>query len=389
MRPLDGLTVLDLSRLLPGGFATMTLADLGADVVKVEQPGVGDGVRQAPPYAGTGEAALHLLLDRGKRSITCDLRTEEGRGLLLGLARDADVLVESFRPGTLERWGLPDGDLAAANPALVRIALTGYGDVHPRAAEAGHDVNFVATAGLLSLGGGSSGPQLPGGQVADISGALWAVVAVLAALREREVTGRGGRYELSLTDAALTTAAIPASAYAVDGHVPGAGVEWFNGALPSYGVYRCADGRHVAVGALEPVFFQRLCAALGEPDLVELHGQVGRRDEVRSRLAARFAGRTRDEWAGELAGVDACVTPVLDLAEAMARSDAVATVPLGDGSGMAQAGVPFRPAGSEATAGAPRPVRSAPDLGEHTAEVLAGLGLDRSAVAAMRGRGVL
>jgi crotonobetainyl-CoA:carnitine CoA-transferase CaiB-like acyl-CoA transferase len=386
---LAGVTVLDLSRLLPGGFATMVLADLGADVVKVEQPGTGDGVRHEPPVSECGDGALHLLLNRGKRSVTCDLRTEDGRDLLLRLAGQADVLVESFRPGTLARWGLGDDELAAANPRLVRVALTGYGDAHPRAAEAGHDLNFVAVAGLLSLSGDASGPHLPGVQVADLAGGLWAVVAVLAALRERGATGRGQRLELSLTEAALSTTAIPAAALAVDGRVPGAGTEWFNGARPSYGVYACADGRHVAVGSLERVFFTRLCAALGEPDLADLYGDPGRADEVRDRLSVRFRSRTRDEWARHLAEADACVTPVLDLAEAMAQSTSVGPVRLPGGGTMSQVGLPFRTAGSDPGSGAPQPVRPAPGLGEHTAEVLAGLGLDEVAVAAMRERGSL
>ena len=202
--PLHGVRVLDLTRLLPGGFATMTLADLGADVIKVEQPGVGDGSRWAPPYASTGEGALHLLLGRGKRSVTCDLRSDDGRAFFLDLVAGADVLVDSFRPGVLDRLGLGRDALAAANPRLVQVALTGYG---PDDGRAGHDLNYVAQAGLLSLTGDPDQPVVPGTQVADLSGALWAVVAVLAALHERERTGRGQVYDVSLTASALTTMA--------------------------------------------------------------------------------------------------------------------------------------------------------------------------------------
>jgi alpha-methylacyl-CoA racemase len=401
--PLHGVRVLDLTRLLPGGFATMVLADLGADVVKVEQPGAGDGSRWAPPYAATGEGALHLLLGRGKRSVTCDLSGDAGRAVFLDLVRDADVLVDSFRPGVLDRLGVGRAVLAEANPRLVQVALTGYGAEGERAAEAGHDVNYVATAGLLSLTGAAAGPVLPGTQVADLSGALWAVVAVLSALQQRSATGRGQVCDVSLTAAALTTTAIPAAAYAVDGRVPGRGTEWFNGGMAAYGVYRCADGGHVAVGALEPKFFAALCAALGEPDLEPLHLDAARQGELRERLSAIFATRSRDEWAAHFAGTDACVTPVLDLAEAMAASSAVGKVPLRDGSVMAQVGLPFtRAEGGAPSAAAWSPAAEfdgkapgsraghpAPGLGEHTAELLAALGYDAARVAALREAGAV
>ena len=378
---LAGLRVLDLTRLLPGGFATMVLADLGADVVKVEQPGSGDGSRWAPPYAGTGEGALHLLLGRGKRSVTVDLTTDDGRAVFLDLVRGADVVVDSFRPGVLDRLGVGRGVLAEANPRVVQVSLTGYGVDDERADEAGHDVNYVATAGLLSLTGDADRPVLPGTQVADLSGAMWAVVAVLSALRERDRTGCGQVCDVSLTTAALTTTAIPAAAYAVDGRVPGRGSEWFNGGMAGYGVYRCADGGHVAVGALEPKFFTALCKELGVPDLAELHLDPARQDEAHARLVEIFATRSRDEWAHRLAGTDACVTPVLDLAEAMARSTAVRSVPLRDGSTMAQVGLPF--GGPHVGAG------PAPGLGEHTAELLAEIGYGPDRVAALREAGAV
>jgi alpha-methylacyl-CoA racemase len=378
--PLHGVRVLDLTRLLPGGFATMALADLGADVIKVEQPGVGDGSRWAPPYASTGEGALHLLLGRGKRSVTCDLRSDEGRAFFLDLVATADVLVDSFRPGVLDRLDLGRDALAAANPRLVQVALTGYG---PDDGRAGHDINYVAQAGLLSLtGDGPDTPVVPGTQVADLSGALWAVVAVLAALHERERTGRGQLYDVSLTASALTTMAIPAAAHAVDGRVPAAGREWFNGGLAAYGVYRCADGRHIAVGALEPRFFTALCAALDEPSLEEMHLDPARQGELRARLTEIFAGRPRDEWAELLGGVDACVTPVLDLAEAMASSPASRDVALPDGTAMRQVGLPVMWADAERE----KAPAAAPGLGEHTAALLAELGYDDAHVDALRER---
>ena len=361
--PLTGVRVVDLTRLLPGGFATMALADLGAEVVKVEQPWVGDGARWGPPHTPSGEGALHLLLGRGKRSVTCDLRSDDGREQFLALVRTADVLVDSFRPGVLERLRLDRDVLADANPRLVQVALTGYG---PDDRRAGHDVNFVAEAGVLSLNGEDpSRPVVPGTQIADTSGALWAVVAVLAGLQERTRTGKGSTYDVSLTAAALSTLAIPTSALAVDPRVPHAGREWWNGGLAAYGVYRCADGGHVAVGALEPQFFVALADAVGQPELAELHADAGRQEELRNRLADVFSRRTRDEWVAALEGVDACVSPVLDVGEAMDRSPVVVGTTLRDGTPVRQVGLPLTRPGQDWD-----PPGHAPLLGEHTAEVL-------------------
>ena len=364
---LSGMRVLDLTRLLPGGFATMVLADLGADVVKLEQPEVGDATRWAPPYAATGEGALHLLLGRGKRSVVFDLRSDAGHAAFLRLVAAADVLVDSFRPGVLDRLGFGRDVLAEANPRLVHVSLTGYGGDHPRAAEASHDVNYASTAGLLSLTGEPGQPGLLGTQVADYAGALWAVVAVLAGLRERDRTGRGDAYDVSLTAAALTTTAIPASALAVEGRVPGLGTEWFNGATAAYGVYRCSDGGHVAVGALEPGFFAALAAEVGDTSLEPLHLDRERQGELRERLSEVFATRSRDEWTAHFAGSDACVTPVLDLAEALAAAPSVGDATLRDGTAMRQVGLPFTSTGS---GWSPADAASAPNLGEHTAQVL-------------------
>jgi len=312
-----------------------------------------------------------LRVDRGRR------RSDEGRAFFLDLLAGADVLLDSFRPGVLDRLDLGRDVLAAANPRLVQVALTGYG---PHDTRAGHDINFVAQAGVLSLTGDPDRPAVPGTQVADLSGALWAVVAVLAGLHERERTGRGQVYDVSLTASALTTTAIPAAAVAVDGRVPVAGTEWFNGGLAAYGVYRCADGRHVAVGALEPQFFAALSGALDEPSLEEMHLDPARQDELRNGWPRSSWGRARDEWTELLDGVDACVTPVLDLAEAMAASPVGRDAALRDGTVMRQVGLPVTWSGGEPLV-APRP---APGLGEHTAELLAELGYDEARTDVLR-----
>ncbi|MFL6138315.1 MAG: CaiB/BaiF CoA transferase family protein [Frankiaceae bacterium] len=389
--PLAGLRVLDLSRLLPGGYATLVLADLGADVVKVEEPGRGDYLRWMPPFAANGEGGMHLALNRGKRSVTCDLRTPGGREVLLRLAGTADVLVESFRPGVMDRLGLGWEALRAANPALIYVAISGYGADGPLAGQAGHDIDYLAHAGVLSFSGHpATGPWQPGVQVGDLGGGAWpAVVAVLAALRVRERTGTGQFCDIAMTDGLLSWLSIHAGAHAVTGAQPQLGRELLNGGYACYGVYACADGRHVAVGALEPPFFAALLAGLALPELEPWHLDASRQDELRRRIEAAFATRPRDEWVAAFAGTDACVAPVNDLGEALAG-------PVAAARGMVvettlPGGAPFRQLGVvprlAATPG--RPGGPPSPLGADTEEVLRAAGFDAERVRVLRTEGAL
>ncbi|HEU0129601.1 MAG TPA: CaiB/BaiF CoA-transferase family protein [Mycobacteriales bacterium] len=389
--PLAGLRVLDLSRLLPGGYCTLLLADLGADVLKVEEPGKGDYLRWMPPYASTGEGGMHLALNRGKRSLTLNLKTERGRDLLRDLARDADVLVESFRPGVMDRLGVGHAALAEVNERLVYVAVSGYGADGPYADRAGHDVNYLGYAGALSFSGhAATGPWQPGLQIADLGGGgLLAVVAVLTALRVRDATGKGQLCDVSMTDGVVSWLTLHAGAFAATGRPPGPGTELLNGGYACYGVYACADGRHLTVGALEPPFFAALCRALGAEDLLPWHVDPDRQAELRARLEAIFATRTRDEWLDLLVSADCCVGPVNDLAEAFADPQVrargmVAERALADGTAFPELGVVPRLAATPGRTGGP-----APALGADTDAVLAGLGLDADAVAGLRAEGVV
>lgn len=379
---LAGLRVLDLSRLLPGGYATLLLADLGADVIKVEEPGVGDGIRHYPPFRRDGESGAHLALNRGKRSITIDLRTELGRELLTDLAAGSDVLLESFRPGVMDRLGVGYDALHAANPRLIYIAITGYGTDGPYRDVAGHDINYLAHAGALSFSGTADGPHQPGLQIGDLGGGgLMAVVAVLAALHARERSGEGQFCDVSMTDGVLSWLSIHAGSYAVSGDVPRPGGGLLGGGFACYGVYACADGRHVAVGALEPKFFAVLLDGLGLAHLADAHLDPARQDELRATLAAVFASRDRDEWAEVFAERDACVAPVLDVAEALTQPhfrarDMVAA----DGS----LGVVPRLTGTPGRGGA----RPSP-LGADTEAVLLDLGRSPRQIAQLRAAGVI
>jgi alpha-methylacyl-CoA racemase len=318
---LDGVRVLDLSRLLPGGFCSLLMADLGADVVKVEDTGVGDYLRWAEPrYEGaevSAGGAMFLALNRGKRSVRIDLKTAAGREVLLRLSRSADVLLESFRPGVMERLGVGYARLREENPRLVYCAITGYGQDGPFAARAGHDLDYLARVGLLGLTGEPDGPPLqPAGQIADVGGgALTAAFGILAALRERDRSGEGQLVDVSMADGALSWLAMVAARYFADGVAPRRGELELAGGLICYRPYRCADG-WVALGALEPKFWRAWCLGVGREDLVERQFEpVG--SETHRAVEALFAARTRAQWEAFNDEHDCCLEPVLELGEAL------------------------------------------------------------------------
>jgi len=271
-RPLEGIRVLDLSRLLPGPFLTMVLADLGADVVKVEDPKVGDYLRIFPPAKG-GISGRYLAINRGKRSLALDLKDPAGKAAFLRLVAGADVVVESFRPGVLDKLGLGYDVLAGHNPRIVVCSISGYGATGPYVHRAGHDLNYIGLAGVLAMGSERPGgpPAMPGVQIADLAGgALWSATGILAALVGRERTGRGAHLDISMTEGSL--ALLAAELGNLDcGARPTRGTETLNGGLAAYGVYRTADERFVSVGALEPKFWMAFCTAIGRKiDLAEL-----------------------------------------------------------------------------------------------------------------------
>src|SRR4051812_4719628 len=260
---LHGIRILDLSRLLPGPFLTMILADLGADVVKVEDPKLGDYMRQIPPARG-GMSGRYLAVNRGKRSIVLDLKAPAGRDALLRMAARADVVVESFRPGVLDKLGVGYEALAAVNPGIVVCSISGFGQTGPYVDRAGHDLGYLALAGVLAMGGPPGGaPMMPGVQIADLAGgALWSATAILAALVGRHRTGRGAHLDISMTEGAMALVAAELGNLAC-GVAATRGTATLNGGLACYGIYRTADDRYLAVGALEPKFWLALNQAIG------------------------------------------------------------------------------------------------------------------------------
>lgn len=375
---LDGIRVLDLTRLLPGAFCTLLLADLGADVVKVEEPRSGDYMRWYPPLRD-GQSVLFNALNRNKRSLALDLKQEAGRDLFLALAERADVVVEGNRPGVMDRLGLGWPVLHGRNPALVMASITGYGQDGPWSGRAGHDLNYMAVAGALSLNGRRGEPPHPlAVQVADIGGGgQAAATAILGALLAVARGGPGRFLDVSMTDGALSWLAVPLAQVHEQGPIARGGHR-LTGRYACYGVYECADGRYLSVGALEQKFWRALCETIGRPDLVEVQYAEGEEQErVRGELAAVLATRTRDEWAAALREVDACCEPVLEL-------DEVAAHPQVRARGM----VVERPTGLE-LAPAVRPEgewrrKDAPGLGEDTAAVLADVGVDASRLDELR-----
>lgn len=389
--PLTGLRVLDLTRLLPGGYATCLLADLGADVVKVEEPGRGDYIRWMPPMAGD-VSANHVALNRNKRSMTLNLKSAEGRAVFEALVPSFDVVVESFRPGVMDRLGVGWNALSRLHRRLVYCAITGYGQDGPRSGAAGHDVDYAAYAGILSITGEADGrPVIPGVQMGDLAGGgMSAVIAILAALRKRDATGEGDFCDVSMTDGLVSWLSIHAASYFTTGEVPRAGEMHLSGAYPCYRIYPAADG-WLAVGALEPQFWSALCESIGRADLADDGFAVGeRRNEVIAELEDLFGTRTRAEWMEHFGDADVCVAPVNDLAEAFADEQTlhrgmVVDGRLGDGAPWRHVGVPVK------LAGAPGDVTRLPPpgLGQHTDEILAAAGIERERVAELRASGAV
>jgi len=383
--PLAGIRVLDLSRLLPGGFCSLLLADYGAEVLKVEDTGLGDYIRWAPPAIDGVEpssaSALFLALNRGKRSLRLDLKVREGQEVLLRLAREHDVLLESFRPGVLDRLGVGYERLRGENPRLVYCAITGYGQDGPDRGRPGHDIDYLARNGLLGLSGEADGPPLvAAGQIADLGGgALMAAWAILAALHERERSGQGQLVDVSMTRGAQSWLAMVAAKHLADGLVPRRGELELAGGLPCYRTYPCADG-WVALGALEPKFWAALCRGLAREDLAQRRLDPA----VAGELEAVFAARTRAEWAAFDDEHGCCLQPVRSLDEALADAP-LSEVPQPGAAAPVRLLAP--PVGFGRTPG--DGTRPGPALGEHTDAVLAELGYGPEEIAALHGSGAV
>jgi len=382
--PLAGLRVLDLTRLLPGPAATMHLADFGADVIKVEDTGAGDYLRDFEPQVfnagGVRVNPTFEAANRGKRSIVIDLKHPRGCQLLLDLVAGANALIESFRPGVLDRLGLGWDVLHARNPRLVMCSLSGYGQTGPLAQKAGHDINYIATSGVLDQIRADGRPAVPNLQMGDLlGGTLSALAALTIALLEAERTGVGRWVDVAMSEALLVHHFF-AHADLDAGHAPRAGETLLTGGSACYRVYETADGRHLAVGALELKFWEAFCEAAGLPDLRRnhwAHGESPGSDAAHStiaRVANRLCERTLEEWTAVFGSADACVTPILTPAEALQHEQTVARGVVRRAGDITEIGPLAQISGFRL------PIRPAPRAGEHTRAVLTELGLAPTAI---------
>ena len=375
---LAGLKVIDVSRLLPGPFCTLYLAQLGAEVLKIEEPNGGDYTRALSPD-------LFAQINRNKRSLTLDLRKPQGVDILRRLVADADVLIESFRPGVMDKLGCDYESLKAINPRLVYAALTGYGQTGPYRDRAGHDMNYCAYAGALEQIGNAAGPALANTQIADLAGgALTCAVGILAAVLGARASGHGCFVDSAMLDGTLALQVAALSTLRALGGTQPRGADMLTGALPNYSLYECADGKWFALGALEPKFWQAFCTAAGQPELGKGVPAPGKQAEAaRAATAALFRTRSRDEWETLLAPADACTSGIYTIEEALGNEQVQARGLVEHGDGKPAIAQPLRFVDAQAAGSTP-----APRLGADTRAVLAGLGIDDDALAALKTAGV-
>jgi len=384
-KPLSGLRILDLTRLLPGPMATLHLADLGADVIKIEDTGAGDYARTMGHMRGDSSIFFQLL-NRNKRSLRLDLKQAQGVEIFLRLARDADIIVEGFRPGVVDKLGIGYATVAALNPRIVYCAISGYGQDGPYRERAGHDINYIGYAGVLDQIGVEGGaPAVPNFQIGDLlGGALTPLVGMLAAVIDAKASGKGRYVDVAMTDAVFAHNIFPLTNVLGGGAEPrGAGL--ISGGSPCYGVYATADGRHMAVGALEPKFWQTLCTAIERPDLIPLglaRGKEGAR--VKAELAAIFASQPQSHWTQKFDKLDCCVTPVLRMEESLSDAQLTARGMVVEAEGLRQFTPPYKLSEYEFTVD-----HAAPASGAHTEEILQAAGYSAEQIAAFKNSAVI
>lgn len=383
---LAGTGILDLSRLLPGPYATLLLADLGAEVTKVEEPGIGDYLRATPPLADSLSYRF-AMLNRNKKSVAVNLKTPEGREIFMRMARNADVVLETFRPGVMERLGIGYNSVRAVNPGIVYCSLTGFGQTGPYRERVGHDLNYVGIAGLLSLTGRVK-PEIPAVPVADLAGGMFAALTILAALQSRARTGTGAHLDLSMTDAVFSWLTIHlAELFANETAFERAEVTLL-GAFPCYAIYETSDGKYLTVGALEPKFWHNLCVALERPQFSSSQYDSEKREETFGDLRALFKTRTQQAWLEFFAAREVPLAPVNDLTEAVAdpqiRHRRLTRSLMRNAVEFKQVAFPAHFEGAREKSDQP-----APALGQDTRRVLLGIGYQEGEIEALKLRGVI
>jgi crotonobetainyl-CoA:carnitine CoA-transferase CaiB-like acyl-CoA transferase len=383
--PLDGERVLDLSRLLPGPYCSMLLADMGAEVVKVEEPGIGDYIRASAPFI-KGESSGYLVLNRNKKSLSLNLKNDEGRKIFYKLAEESDILLEGFRPGVTERLGIDYESIKEANDRIIYVSLTGYGQNGPYKKVIGHDINYQALAGILSLTGSSGGTiDLPGIQIGDIAGGMFAALGILSSIITRDKTGKGQWVDVAMLDGLISWLTIHAGVFFAEKRVRPRGEGKLWGRYGCYQVYETKDRKYISIGALEQKFWKNLCIKLERPDLIDHQFDEGeKRVEILSFLKDTFLSRTRAEWIDQFKDADICFSPVHDLKEVFsdphARSREMVTGINHPRCGtIKQIGFPIKFSGVTQNEMEPPAL-----LGQHTEEILLDLGYSRKKILELR-----
>ena len=391
MRALANLKILDFTTLVPGPFATMMLADMGAEVLRIESPTRPDLLRNMPPFAD-GQSTAHGTLNRNKRSIALDLKNPEAVAIAKRLVEDYDIVIEQFRPGVMQRLGLGYEQLHKINPKLIYCSVTGYGQTGPYRDRAGHDNNYISISGLNGYSGrGSDRTPIMGMPVADIAGgSLHAVIGILAAVNQRHISGEGQQIDISMTDAMFSLNALFGSTYLSAGVEPTSGSMSLNGGS-FYDYYQTSDNRYLSIGSLEPQFFQVLCQTLGDDELLTLANQQDSETQkaLRAKLDTIIATKTLAQWREIFKDREACVEPVLTFAEACeyqdsAQREMIVDVKTPNGGSQRQVGSALKLSKS-----APEYGVSGGAIGQHSSEILADLGFDKDAIATLRSSGAV
>jgi alpha-methylacyl-CoA racemase len=389
--PLKGVRILDLTRLYPGPLGTMILADMGAEVIKIEDMNTPDYMRFYPPYIES-ESAGFLAVNRSKRSLAINLKAKKGVDIFFSLLKTADIVIEQFRPGVLDELGIGYDAARKIRADIIYVSITGYGQNGPYAQDAGHDINYIGYAGILAATGSSeTGPILPGPQMADVAGGSYmAIIACLSALWSREKTGQGQWVDVSMLDAVLPLMTLQMAHYQATKTTFAPGEPPLSGGLTCYGTYQCADGQYIVLGSLEAKFWKTFCNIVGHPEWIESQFVMGEEaQKLRAEIAALFRTKKRNEWIEAASGHDVCLTPVLNIAEIETNPQIQArqmvyeqTHPVcGKVKGI---GVPLK--FSKTTA---KPAWPAPRLGEDTESILREIGYKPKEIETLRKEGVI
>jgi crotonobetainyl-CoA:carnitine CoA-transferase CaiB-like acyl-CoA transferase len=391
MEALHGIKVLDLTRLLPGNFCTLLLADYGADVLKIEDTDRGDYGRWHPPRVRT-QSAYFLGLNRNKKSMKLNLKTDRGKAIFMQLARKSNIILEGFRPGVVDRLGIGYDAVRKVNPGIIYCSISGFGQDGPYRNKVGHDINYIGIGGILGITGQRGGPPvLPGTQIADIgAGGMMAAIGILLALVHRQKTGKGQYIDVSMLDGVVSWLSMFASKYFLDGKTPEREDMMLNGQFPCYRVYKTKDGNFITIGALEEKFWKNLCQTLGREDLIAHQYATGSQgDEVVSQLEKVFLTKTRDEWVEYLEGFEICHGPVNDFRKTFSdpqvlHREMVLEVDHPTEGRVKQVGFPIKCSETPGRVRLP-----SPGYGEHTKEVLQELGYTDGKIEALEKSGVI